>query len=139
MKLQFRAVATATAVLFFVLALTLMFAPGRILADWGLDVTLSVAVIGRRAAALFAGIAVMFFLARNAEPSVARSALVKGVVALCALLATLGLFELQMGNVTPAILTAVVIEITILLAFVVAERGQAARRDGFALNEKPRR
>lgn len=138
MTLQFRTVATVSALLFFVLALTLMFAPNVLLADWGLEVTMSVAVVCRRAAALFAGIGVMLFSARNADPSVARSALVNGVMAFCALLAVLGLVELNMGNVTAAILPAVFIEIALLLAFVV-ERSQAARQGSFVFNEKPRR
>lgn len=134
MKLQFRGVATVCALIFFALAITLMFAPNLLLADWGIEVTLSVGVVCRRAAALFAGIAVMFFSARNAEPSVARSALIKGVVVIFALLAALGLFELNVGNATPAILIAVFIEVALMLAFVVVGYRQPARPD-----EKPGR
>lgn len=68
MKLSFRRVAILIALSFFILALTLMFAPNVLLASWGLEFTSSVGVVCRRAAALFSGIAVMFFLARNAEP-----------------------------------------------------------------------
>ncbi len=135
MKLQFRGVATATALVFFALALTLMFAPHRVVADWGIEVSLSVEVICRRAAALFAGLAVMFVSARNAEPSVARSALIKGVVAICALLATLGLFELNMGHVKPAILIPVLIEITLMLAFMAVGLSHSARPDSRRTHE----
>lgn len=129
------------ALIFFALALTLMFAPNLLLADWGIEVTLSVEVICRRAAALFAGLAVMFFSARNAEPSVARSALIKGVVVIFALLAAIGLFELKMGNVTPAILSAVFIEVALMLAFVVVGRSQPNPhgRTAAVFNEKPGR
>jgi hypothetical protein len=127
MKLQFRGVAILSAVIFFAIALTLMFAPKLLLADWGLEAGVSVEVICRRAAALFAGIAVMFFSARNAEPSTARSALINGVVALLVLLGALGLFELKMGNVKPAILSAVFIEVMLTLAFLYVGRQQPLR------------
>ena len=123
MKLKFKSVATVSALVFFALALTLVFAPTRIVGDWGLDVTLSVEVVCRRAGALFAGVAVMLFSARNAEPSVARSALVNGIMAVCVLLTGLGLYELNAGNVTARILIPVVIEVAMLLAFA---RSQAA-------------
>lgn len=115
--------------MFFALALTLMFAPNLLLADWGIDVTLSVEVMGRRSAALFAGIAVMCFSARNAKPSVARSAVIKGVVVIFALLAALGLFEFSVGNVTPAILIPVFIEVSFVLAFVVTGCNEPERPD----------
>jgi hypothetical protein len=118
MKLQFRSVAIATSLIFTALALTLLFAPERLLTGWGLDLTLPVEVMCRRAAAAFLGIAVMLFSARNAEPSLARSALVKGVVVLSGMLAALGLLELAAGNVTAGILVPVLIEAVLALAFL---------------------
>lgn len=125
MKLSFRSVAISIALIFFALALTLMFAPNLLLAGWGLEFTLSVGVVCRRAAALFAGIAVMFFLARNAEPSSARSALIKGLMASCLMLAALGGLELSVGHVTPRILVAVFIEVMLALALLQVGRGQS--------------
>lgn len=124
MKLSFRSVAIVIALGFFVLALTMMFAPNVLLADWGLEFSLSVAVVCRRAAALCTGIAVMLFLARNAEPSLARSALIKGMVVSCVMLAALGIFELAVGHVTPKILVAVFIEVVFTLALLYANRKQ---------------
>ena len=126
MRLQFKRVAIVSSLVFFALALTLVFAPHRIVADWGLEVTLSVEVVCRRAGALFAGIEFMLFSARTAEPSVARSALINGVMVICALLTALGLYELNAGNVKPAILIPVLIEVAMLLALVAAGRGQTA-------------
>lgn len=60
----------------------------------------------------------MFFSARNAEPSTARSALIKGVVLACLTLAALGIFELKAGRVTDHILVAVGIEVALALAFL---------------------
>jgi hypothetical protein len=46
-----------------------MFAPNLLLSSWDVDFSYPVGLVGRRGAALFAGIGVMFFWARNAEPS----------------------------------------------------------------------
>lgn len=129
MKIQFRSAATATALVFSALSLTLIFAPNLIVGDWGLNVTLAVEVVCRRAGALFGGVAVMLFFAREAEPSVARSALIKGVVATCALLTALGLFELGSGNVSPRILIPVAIEVVMMLAFLAAGRSHPGPPD----------
>lgn len=132
MKLSFRALAILSALIFFALALTWMLAPNLLLSDWGVEFTASAGVVGRRSAALYAGIAAMFFWARNAEPSTARSALIKGVVVACLTLAALGLFELQAGHATPAILIAVLIEVGLTLAFLYVGGGHV-------LNKKQRR
>jgi hypothetical protein len=125
MKLSFRTVANLIALSFFALALTLLFAPNVLLADWGLEYTVSVGVVCRRAAALFTGIAVMFFLARNAEPSAARSALIRGLIVCCLMLMSLGGFELAVGHVTPGILVPMAIELMFTLALLHVGRRQA--------------
>ena len=117
MKLNFRTLAVVTALLFFALALTWMFAPDLVLSSWGVEFSYPVELIGRRAAALYAGVGIMFFLARNAEPSAARSALVTGFMVICSVLAALGVFELVTGHVERGILVAVLIEVAFVLAF----------------------
>lgn len=129
MKLSFRSLAIFSALGFFALALTWMLAPNLVLSDWGVELTSSAGLVSRRAAALYAGIAVMFLSARNAEPSAARSALIKGVVLACLMLAALGIFELEAGRVTPRILIAVGIEVALALAFLYVGRRQPARSD----------
>lgn len=129
MKLNFRGLAILSALLFFALALTWMLAPNLLLSDWGVEFTPSAGLVGRRAAALYAGIAVMLFSARNAEPSTARSALIKGIVVACFMLAALGLLELEIGNAIPRILIAVFIEVTLMLAFLHIGRGRPAQPD----------
>ncbi|UUZ71467.1 hypothetical protein LP415_21060 [Polaromonas sp. P1(28)-8] len=125
MKLSFRRVAILIALSFFTVALTLMFAPNVLLAAWGLEFTPSVGVVCRRVAALFTGIAVMFFLARNAKSSPAPSALIMGLVVSCLMLAALGVFELSAGHVTPGILVAVFIEVMFTLALLHVSLGQS--------------
>lgn len=129
MRLTFRGVAIGSALVFGALALTMVFAPQLIVADWGLEVSRAVAVVCRRAGVLFLGLAFMLASARNAEPSAARSAMVQGIAVVCALLAALGMFEFVAGNVTSAILIPIGIELVLLLAFaLVGWRPPASRR-----------
>src|SRR5450830_420988 len=118
MKLSFRSLAIVIALLFLVLAFTWMFAPQSLLAGWGIALTPSTSVVGRRAAALYAGVAVMFWSARNAEPSPTRSALMKGLGVACLMLASLGVFELAAGHASPGILGAAIIEVMLTLALL---------------------
>ncbi|MES2102616.1 MAG: hypothetical protein V4634_01250 [Pseudomonadota bacterium] len=127
MKLQFRSLAILSALVFFALALTWMLAPNLLLSEWGVEFTAPVGLVGRRVAALYAGIAVMLFSARNAEPSTARSALIKGVAVSCLMLATLGLFEFGAGHANPSILVAVSIEVALSLAFLYVGWGRSAQ------------
>lgn len=117
MKLNFRMLAVVTALLFFALAFTWMFAPNLVLSSWGVQPCYSVELIGRRAAALYAGIGLIFFLARNAQPSATRSALIRGVQLTGLLLAALGAFEFVTGHTERGILVAVLIELSLVLAF----------------------
>src|SRR2546425_6752872 len=91
MRISFRSVAILSALIFFALALTWMLAPGVLLSSWGVDLSSQAGLGGRRGAALYAGIGVMFLNARNAATSPARSA---GAVVACLLLAVLGISEL---------------------------------------------
>jgi hypothetical protein len=129
MKLSFRIVAISIAVSFVALALALMLAPRLLLAGWGLEFTLAAGVLTKRVAALLAGIAVMLFSARNAEPSLARSALIKGLVTSCLMLAAFGSLELAVGHVTSNILIAVFIEVTFAIALLYVGRGQSKAFD----------
>jgi hypothetical protein len=87
---------------------------------------------------------VMFFSARNAEPSPARLALIKGAAVGCLMLAILGVFELATGHAKVGILVAVFIEVALTLAFLAAlfkEWADLSATDvkANAFNTKPRR
>lgn len=125
MKLSFYRLSMLTAILFSLLAITWMFAPIQLLSGWGVDFTTAVGLIGRRAAALYTGIAVMFFMARNAESSTARTALIYGIIMACMILAFLGVYELAMKHATSGILPAVFIEIVLSLLFMVVCRSDS--------------
>jgi hypothetical protein len=122
MKLSFRSLAVLSALVFFALALVWMFAPNVLLSSWGVAFSPAVGLMSRRAAALYAGIAVMLFSARNTEPSPARSALVTGFVVACLTLAALGVFELATGHAGRGIAGALPIEIALSLGFASVSR-----------------
>lgn len=119
MHLSFHSLALFTAALFLLLAIIWMLAPSRLLAAWGVDSSDTVELVSRRAAALYAGIALMFFLARNAAPSATRDALVYGLIATCMILALLGIDEFAKGRANKGILTAVLIEVALCLFFLL--------------------
>lgn len=125
MKLSFRRLANLFALLFSVLALVWLCAPHLLLADWGVTFSPAAGVVGRRAAALYAGVAVMFFSARHTPHSPARSALIRGCLVSCLMLAALGVYELASGHATPAILIAVCFEIAGALALLYVGREQS--------------
>jgi len=128
MKLSFRYLAILIALLFSSLSFTWMFAPQGLLTEWGIALTSSVELIGRRAAALYAGLAVMFWFAKDAPPSPARSAMTKGLAVACALLALLGIFELATGHAKLGILIAVAIEVSLILALLYVSRNQRSTK-----------
>lgn len=95
-----------------------MFAPVQMPASWGVELTDSAGLMARRIAALYTGIAVMFFFARNAEHSTTRTALIYGTATACMILTILGVYEFAAGHATSGILTAVFIEVALVLAFL---------------------
>lgn len=128
MDTRFRKVAILTALIFLALAFAWMFASGEQLSRWGVSASSSTELLGRRAAALYAGIGIMFLQARNAEPSPARTALLHGAIVTCLMLAVLGTAELINGHAGPGILAAVVIEIVLVIAFLYAARTRQTTR-----------
>lgn len=128
----FRYLASFSALLFFALAAIWLFAPATLLANWGVIFDGgTTGLVGRRAAPLYVGIGVALLLARNAPPSPGRTAVVTGFVTTCLLLALLGLGEWAVGHVESGILSAVLVEVALGLAFlfvVGAEGGAKAQR-----------
>lgn len=118
MKLSFHRLAVFTSALFLILAMTWMLAPLHLLSEWGVELSTAAGLVGRRAAALYAGIAVMFFMARNAAPSTIRTALNYGMITSCTMLALLGAYEFATGHATNGILAAIFIEVALVLAFL---------------------
>ena len=120
--MSFRTLSIATAAICLALAAVWMFAPGLLLDVWGVlpGDNEAIGLTGRRMAALFAGFGVMFYRARNAEPSIARAALSSGIVVACLALAALGLYELASGRAGVGILSAAAVEAALALGFLTA-------------------
>lgn len=118
MQVSFHTLALVTAGIFLLIAIVWLFAPARFLTAWGVKDSAETRLIGRRVAALYAGVAVMFLMARDAEPSLPRSALIVGLVSTCLLLAVSGVVEWLQGRASKGILAAVLIELSLSLLFL---------------------
>ena len=116
---SFSLLAWSAAAVCATLAVLGLCAPQLLLALWGVAYSEPVGFVSRRAAALFLGIAVMFVLARHAEPSRCRTSMCAGFIVACSALAMLGAFELATGNAGPGILLAVLVEVLFAFAFLL--------------------
>lgn len=116
--MDFKTLAVITAVLLLVLGLGYLAAGTLLVGRWGIEPTVSVLLLGRRIGALYLGLSVMFFLARRAPVSVARTALSAGAVLMCALLALLGVAEFAAGHAGPAILASAALEFLLAVGYI---------------------
>jgi hypothetical protein len=126
--LTYYRLSVATAILFLLLATTWMFVPTQLLSGWGLEFTPTVGLLGRRAAAFYLGIAVMLFMSRKSESSTARTAIIYGMITSCLLLAFLGVYEFSIQTANVGILTAVGIELVLVIAFMCVKCQRASNR-----------
>lgn len=124
MQVSFRTLSILTATLCFVLALVWGLLPQWLLQVWGVDYSSATGLVSRRSAMLFLGLGVMFYSARNAAPSVARTALSTGFITGCFGLAGIGLLEWLSGHAGPGILLAVSVELGLGLGFIQASRNR---------------
>ena len=113
---------TITAALSAALFVCLLFFPRVVFVLFGMEGNESAAVMSRRASALFLGLAVMCWLARGAEASVARRALDAGLGVAMLGLAVAGAVEFTRGAVGPGVWLAVVVEVTIAVSYLRAWR-----------------
>lgn len=121
----FRYLATLSALLFFSLATTWLFTPSTLLDGWGVPFdSQSIGIVGRRGAPLYAAIGLMLFLVRKAPRSEGRTAVVLGFIVACLLLAVLGCVEWATGRVNSGIAPAVVLEVGLSIAFILALRSE---------------
>ena len=116
--MRFRTIAVITAIGCFALGLGYLFAGALMVGRWQIQSTDSVLLLCRRIGAFYLGLSVMFFLARSAPVSVARTALSAGTAVAFSLLALLGVYELTAGHAGPGILVSVVIESIFALAYI---------------------
>ena len=116
--MKFRVMALIMTCAGCLLGLRFIFAGGSVLKEWGIEATAGALVVARRIGALYLGLALMFFLGRGAAPSDLRSAACLVTGSAIALLACLGLFELQAGRVSSGIFRSVVAEAVLAAGFV---------------------
>ncbi|MEX5539120.1 hypothetical protein [Pseudomonas poae] len=132
MPLSFRTLATATALLCFVLALVWGLRPDLLLGMWGVTSSDATGLVARRSAALFVAIGIMFYRARHAPPSDTRRAMTSGFAIGCLVLAVLGVCEWFSGNAGPGIFLAVATETVLGLAFIQAHRSSVVHSQASA-------
>lgn len=126
MPFTFRSLALLASAICFGLAAVWLLAPNLLLGIWGVEYSYSVGLVARRAGALFLGIGAMLVLARNSEPSQSRMALTSGFFVACLTLAALGIFEFLSGHAGVGILSAVVVEVALAVAFLLCIRKDGA-------------
>ena len=95
-----------------------IFAGASILREWGIEATNGSLVMCRRIGVLYLGLALMFFLGRNAAASDLRSAVCLGIGGAVALLGCLGPFEFWAGRVASGIIVPSIVEIVFAAGFV---------------------
>ena len=115
--MTFATAAFFTSLICFALAIIWFLFPKVLLHFWGVPYSEPVGLMARRGAALFLGLAIMFFLARGAGPSPLRADLTLGMTSACAGLAGLGIYEFARKHAGPGIWLAIFTEIAIAAAF----------------------
>lgn len=78
--------------------------------------------VARRAAPMFAGLAVLLWLARDLPKGTARDAICSAMAVIWAGIACTGIYEYVVGVATAPILLAAVAELGIALAFMAVRR-----------------
>lgn len=126
MTIQFKTAALSASALCATLFCIWMFAPAHLLQMWGVSYSESVGIVARRNGAVFAGLALMLFLASEVPPSMARVGICAGLALSCALLAALGMFEFAGGRVAAGIGAAIVVEVAMATVFARIWRADQA-------------
>lgn len=126
MTIRFKTAALSASALCATLFCVWMFAPAHLLQLWGVSYSDSVGIVARRNGALFAGFALMLFLASEVPASIARIGICAGIALSCALLAALGVFEFAGGRVAAGIGAAIIVEIAMATVFARIWRADQA-------------
>ena len=115
--MRFDLLALATSLITFVLGMGWLFKGTLLLKRWAIEPNAVGLLIGRRIGVIYLSLSLIFFLARSAPPSDARSALSAGALVACTLLAALGWFEFKARRVGPGILVSVTAELMLSAGF----------------------
>jgi hypothetical protein len=121
-QLLFQRVVMMSSAICIVLSIVWIAAPLILLSLWQVQFTYESGLIARRGGALFLGIGVAFFAARDAQPSPLRSALLRSACLSCVVLALLGGIEFMTGHAGAGILSAVAVEMGMAASLAWASR-----------------
>jgi hypothetical protein len=116
--MKFKTMAIITGVALLALGLGYFFFGAVIVGRWQVEPTASVLLLTRRIGCLYLGLALVFFLARKAPASPARTALSAGAVVITLLLAATGVHALALGHAGKGILISAAIELLLGLGFI---------------------
>lgn len=115
-------VSTAAVLLFWGVALGLIFVPANMLNAWGIDAAQDVTFMGRRFAAAFVGLGLLCLLSRNLPPSKERRIIAFGIIAVLGCLSVLGVWEFLSGVAGAGILPAAAVEMAFAAAYYYVVR-----------------
>lgn len=122
--MSFRLAAVITSAVCLVLFLLLLISPAIYVGTYGVSADASELFMVRRASPMFAGLAVMLWLGRNAESSPLREALCYGLVVTFAGIGVTGIAAYLGGHASAIILLAAAGEFVLAGLFVAASRGR---------------
>jgi hypothetical protein len=117
-QMSFKTLAITTAIIAFLLGLGYLFFGAIIVGRWQIEPTGSVLLLGRRLAALYIGLSVIFFLARSAPVSTVRTGLSIGAAIALSFLALLGIYELLSGHVGRGIVASIAVEALLAICYI---------------------
>ena len=116
--MNFKTMAVITGIVTLVLGVGYLFAGALVLGRWQLEPVDSVLLVGRRIGGVYLGLSLMYFLARSAPVSVARTALSAGTTVALSFLVVLGVYEFTAGHAGSGILVTAAIEFLLALGFI---------------------
>ena len=99
------------------LGLRFIFAGGGVLKEWGIEESAGALMLFRRLGVIYLGLALMFFLGRNAAPSDFRSAVCLVMGGVVAVLACLGLSDFLARRAGAGIFRSIAGEAVLAAAF----------------------
>ena len=117
---MFALICAATALLCVVLFAVFLIAPGTYVSLYGVTADTGAVFLGRRAAPLFLGLAVFFWIMRHVGPGPLQDATAFAAALTFAGIAATGVWAYLIGTASFAILVAAGLETAIALAFVLA-------------------
>ena len=106
-----------TAALTLLLGIALILFPGPMLSSWGVHPDEVALYMARRNGGLFFGYAVILWLGRTSESSVARTAILAGSAVVTTVMAVVSLVGVLTGVVGPAVWGVAAIEILLAAGF----------------------